>query len=186
MKEFFRLFLKTGIVLFVLWHMVAVATFSLPTAAQDAVTTWARTKTVPHVTPYLMVTSQWQQWNLFSPDPLRRIVLYRIEIQNAEGTWAYATSITPATYGIWRNATHFKILSQTLAEDRNDLLPLREHVAQILCREFDLPPERPMRIWYEVAIVPYVLPSHSWSWWSAWTPTYEPILAIETTCPSAP
>lgn len=56
--------------------MFAIAVFMLP--AWQGI---AFAKTVTR--PYVMLTSQWQQWNIFSPDPLRKVSMYRLDMLNA-------------------------------------------------------------------------------------------------------
>lgn len=76
--------LKPAIVLFCLFHMTAVASYSISANWQITPLTYMREHTLPFIRGYLMATSQWQQWNLFSPDPLRRVSRYRVVWQENE------------------------------------------------------------------------------------------------------
>ncbi len=181
MKEYLRLFAKTGLALFCIWHMAAVGLYALPTDARDRVTRWTMQHVRGHVVPYMLMTSQWQQWNLFAPNPLRRIVFYRIDTSNDEADWTTVTTINATTFGHWRRAVRFKLLSQVLEEQTNRP-ELATRAAQILCQEFDLQPDARIRIWHEIAIVPSLYPSPSKAWWNTWIPRFESSLAIETPC----
>lgn len=183
MKEYLRTFAKTGIALFCVWHMAAIGLYSLPGDANDRVSRWLNDNVTGHVVPYMLMTSQWQQWNLFAPNPLRRIVFYRVETENAQGNWAYVASVNDKTYSTWRHAVRFKLLGQALEED-TDRPELAERTAQIFCREFGLDPDAGIRIWHEVTVIPYVHPSPSKAWWNSWKPQFESTLAIETRCAS--
>src|SRR5437764_493460 len=66
------------IILFCLWHMTAVAVFLLPQRA------WNRA-IKQLTTPYVLLTSQWQQWDIFSPDPLRRVSFYSLTTDDNAG-----------------------------------------------------------------------------------------------------
>ena len=181
MREYLRLFAKTGIALFCVWHMAAVGLYSIPDQANDRFSLWLQENVTHYVIPYMLITSQWQQWNLFSPNPLRRIVFYRVERENADGEWAYVESINNHTYGPWRHATRFKLLGQALEEETNRP-ELAERAAQVFCGEYDIDPGKGIRIWHEITIVPYIHPSPSKHWWDQWTPVFEPSLAYETIC----
>jgi hypothetical protein len=180
-REYLRTFAKVGVALFCVWHMAAVGLYSIPGDAKDPVAAWLCAHAVPRVTKYLLLTSQWQQWNLFAPNPLRRIVFYRVETSNADGDWAYVASVNADTYGPWRHAVRFKLLGQALEE--NTTRPeLAERAAQVFCREYGLEPGAGIRIWHEITIVPYVHPSPGKAWWDSWKPVFEPSLAVDTVC----
>ena len=181
MRAYLRTFAKVGVAAFVVWHAAAVGLYAVPNEAPDRVSAWIRTHLTPRVTPYVLVTSQWQQWNLFAPNPLRRIVFYRIETQNAAGEWAYVASINAATYSPWRHSTRFKLLGQAL-EEGTTRPELAERAAQVLCREYGMDAGTRFRVWHEVTIIPYVHPSPDTEWWNTWTPQFEPTLAVETSC----
>ncbi len=181
MKEYLRTFAKAAIAVFCVWHVAAVGLYSIPGDAKDPVATFLRAHATPRVTPYVLVTSQWQQWNLFAPNPLRRIIFYRVEKQNAVGDWSYVASINDHTYSYWRHSVHFKLLGQAIEE--NSTKPeLVERAAQVLCKEYGIVPGTRMRVWHEVTVVPYVSPPPGVAWWNAWIPQFESNLAIETPC----
>lgn len=180
-REYLRTFAKAAVAIFCVWHMAAVGVFSLPTDAKDNVTRWIRESAAPHIRPYVLVTSQWQQWNLFAPNPLRRIVFYRIEKQNLAGEWAYVDSINHTSYSPWRHSVRFKLYSQAL-EEHTTRPELTERAAQVLCDEYGIDDGTNVRLWHELTIVPYVRPSPGTSWWNTWIPQFESTLAIDTAC----
>lgn len=167
MNHFFRLFLRTGVALFCVWHMVAVASYAIPNEIENPLSARVR--------PYMLLTSQWQQWNLFSPDPLRRVVFYRIESQNVNGDWEPVGSIDDTTYGPLRHSLRFKLLGQAFAEGNARIEPVSEQAARVLCREFGVFATRRIRVWRDIAVVPQVPPP-------SWVPAFEPVLAVDTSC----
>lgn len=181
MKEYLRLFAKTGLALFCVWHMAAIAIYSIPGESKDRLSRALSERFAPRVAPYVLITSQWQQWNLFSPNPLRRVIFYSVERLTSSNEWQPVATINDRTYGILRHAARFKLLGQAFAEDQY-YLPISERAARVFCREFGLSDQDRVRVWRDVAIVPYVHPSPTMRWWSGWTPRYEPNLAVETNC----
>ena len=60
------------IIAFCVWHMVAVFVYLLPPNGVM--------KNVRYFSaPYVLALSQWQKWDIFSPNPTRRQHMYRIE-----------------------------------------------------------------------------------------------------------
>lgn len=181
MSEYLRSFAKTAIALFCVWHMAAIGIYSIPGDSQATVATWLRNNALPRVSHYVLLSSQWQQWNLFAPNPLRRIVFYRVERLGGDGQWTTVARLDRWYYPAWRHAVRFKLLGQAL-EENTGRPQLAERAAQVFCREMDFAPGDAVRIWHEVAIIPYVHPSPSKAWWDSWEPTYEDDLAIDTVC----
>lgn len=172
---------KVGLAMFFVMHCIAVATYSIPTDASDTPSRWVVTHVVSRVRPYILVTGQWQQWNLFAPNPLRRIIFYRLEQENADGSWAAIATIDDSTYSFWRHSVRFKLYGSAIPE-RGEKPELAERAAQVLCREYDLEPGAHVRLWHNVSIIPYIKASADPSWWMSWTPQSEPSLAADTVC----
>lgn len=181
MKEYLRTFAKAAVALFCAWHMAAIGVYTIPGEARDSVSRWLMDNAVPRVSHYVLLTSQWQQWNLFAPNPLRRIVFYRVETQEPDGTWATVAHLDRHYYSGWRHAVRFKLLGQAL-EENTERPELAERAAQVFCRELGLRPGAGVRVWHEVAVVPYEFPSPSKAWWDAWEPQFADDLAIDTSC----
>lgn len=83
--------IKTIIALFCVWHMTAIGIYSLYGVENVPVLSWLDSKR-EYVRPYTLITSQWQRWNLFSPDPLRRVIQMSIEAE-FNGKWQTMTVI---------------------------------------------------------------------------------------------
>ncbi len=94
------------IVAFCLWHMTAVALYVVPGALK---TRWSPIGEIRSLTdPYVLMTSQWQQWNIFSPNPLRRVSTFRVEstVNGVVGP----TIVDSERLSIWRRAKELKVL----------------------------------------------------------------------------
>lgn len=182
MKSALRPFGQTAIILFVLWHCYAVAIYTVPRDAKDRFSQWIISELMPDVTPYMLITSQWQLWNLFSPDPLRRVTFYHVEIVR-DGRWQTIESIDADRYSVWRHAVRFKMLGNLFKSSTNDRTALAERFLELKCAEFGLARDVPIRLVYE----DYVIPRHetraSRSWWNAWRPSPERTVAFNVFCP---
>lgn len=170
MNEYLRTFLKTGVVLFCLWHMAAVATYALP----------RETTFLKHVRPYMLLTSQWQKWDLFSPDPLRRIEFYSIDTVT-DGEPTRFAIINDDAYGPLRHAARFKLLGRIFSENPDhDVTALEQHAALILCQELKIATNQHIYVLRDTAIIPRTPPAD----WSTWSPTFERTLLVSAVCAS--
>ena len=182
MPSLLRFPTKPLIIAFCLWHTAAVGIYALPGDAKDTVSTWVKGHLTRYVSPYILVTSQWQQWNLFSPDPLRRVSEYTLETQR-EGEWELLTTLKPGSFPWWRHAAQFKMLGSLLEWDakRDEVV---DRFLQLACREHSLQPGTPIRLVYRF----YVIPAHerlaSVSWWWNWQPEVTVSPGLSTTCKS--
>ena len=170
---------QTFIIVFCLFHMIAVAVYSLPDAARDEVT-YALRRLGPVIRPYMLLTSQWQQWNLFSPDPLQRSVTYRIEKEDKKG-WSAVTTVDPRTASVFRRAAEFKVLNRLL-EGGKPQLPLVANFLQQECTSHALPAGTHVRIVYVSTMIP--VPRHPLSftdWHNLYAPEKE-FIGSETLC----
>jgi hypothetical protein len=157
--------LRAAVILFCLWHMTAVAVYSLPVEAQDPVSALLKRVVTPVVSPYLLVTSQWQQWNMFSPEPLHREGEYRIELYR-DGAWTPLTTITSATVPWWRHGGELKMIRYL-----EDGFPwLRSQYLLSLCRPLGLGPNDVIRLVVRTDMMPLGPPSWS-DWQPSWTET---------------
>jgi hypothetical protein len=168
MKDFFHLCGRTIIAVFFVWHATAIGVYALPWVATDTVTTSIKKSVGPYVHPYVLWTSQWQQWNLFSPDPLRRVSQYTIHEKRGD-EWVRIETIRPGTYSIWRHAARFKIMSAILESDE----PSEAFVQNFLrryCLEKGLAPDATVKVTYQTYILPKPDEPHSLTWWWYWEP----------------
>lgn len=167
---------------FVLWHMFSVAIYTVPRVAVDPVAKWIMAKPLPIVTPYMLMTSQWQLWNIFAPDPLRLVTYYRVEVKNA-GTWYELQLLQNGTFSIWRHATRFKLYSNLLNQDDTGHRELKGRFLQLICEEEKVSPGTPIRLVYQNYVIPYHEKRESTSWWNAWQPEPYDKIGFISTCP---
>ncbi len=170
------------VIIFCLWHMFAVATFAIPREASDSFSTSARTLFFPIITPYIHATSQWQLWNLFAPDPLRRVTERRIDTQREDG-WHALRTFDGTSVPFWERATTYKLFSNILETDSHSKDGTKIRLMQKLgCEDFHLVSGTHVRIvekWYDLPFLKYPV---SGSTWSAWRPTNR-VSAMEISCP---
>lgn len=108
-KEYF-------IIAFCLWHMSAVGLYLLNGTYSEPIRTlkaWTL--------PYVLLTSQWQKWDIFSPDPLRRVSSFRIE-SNVSGSYTTVLPLDGMDISWWRRTKELKILGR-IRDDWNKLTP---------------------------------------------------------------
>ena len=134
---------------FFVWHATALALFSIPLETQDPLARLLRDHALKPFQSYVLLTSQWQQWNLFSPDPLRRVSRYTLEYQTPQGSWEVLEEITPSTYPWWRMSTHSKLWISMLEGDQptyhKDVV---HHYLGMRCAAHRLPPGTLVRMNY--------------------------------------
>jgi hypothetical protein len=120
-REFF-------VVVFCLWHMAAVGLYLFHGNAPKALL-----KAKELTRPYVLLTSQWQKWDIFSPDPIRRVSVFQIQTnaptfrntQNGtpdSGGFVSTFSLSRTDIPLWQRAKELKILSR-LREDWKRLVP---------------------------------------------------------------
>ncbi len=118
------------VIAFCLWHSAAIALYLLPTITIPLIgPVIGEAKAVTK--PYVLSLSQWQSWDIFSPDPLRRSSVYRIE-QNNHGKWTPVKSISYDSIGPLQRAKEIKILER-LEDNWQRLIPsyLRQMCTEI-------------------------------------------------------
>ena len=174
-------FAKIGIALFCLWHMFAVAVYSLPLDAKDPLTTSARDHLRPVVMPYLFSLSQWQQWNLFSPDPLRRVTTYVLQTHTKDSSMWQDFAV------IGRNTVPWSSLSRELkllgnVEDKKDYEPVRKALLQTYCRTLNLPTGTPVRLVYERYVLPQPPAPESQEFWQSYVPQVSRTIDTDIVC----
>ena len=131
--------------------------------------------------PYVLSTSQWQRWNLFSPDPLRRVVEMDIE-QNINGRWVTVHTINEKNLGWWQKAPELKIMRRMEDDDK---LPLRRQYVQDYCRTHALETGTHMRLRKRWFIIPKHATAASASQWNAWQPEWNEHIDFDLYCLSA-
>lgn len=89
---------------FCIWHMFAVTIYLLPANA-------APLKVRQYAARYVLTLSQWQKWDIFSPDPLTRVSDYRLERQTANG-WETVRYMDFRSLPITTRAKELKVLGR--------------------------------------------------------------------------
>lgn len=176
-----RIIFKILIILFCMWHSVAIAIYSLYTVEGYPLLEWLDSKR-PYIRPYVLATSQWQRWNLFSPDPLRRVIEMEID-QKIRKEWIPIATINTEHIAWWRAASELKVMRRL--EDDN-MQPLQERYVQDICRTKKLPNGTALRLRKRWFVIPKHETTQSVTWWKNWQPEWNEITLLETTCSSQP
>ena len=172
---------RLTLIAFCLWHMTAVALYALPSDAKDPLTAQLRASISPLTRPYVLLFSQWQQWNMFAPDPLTTITEYGIEKKDG-GQWTELARLQLGSFPWWRHTAQFKLLDRLL--NRTDSLkPLREHFLASFCTEEDLPSGTTLLLTYYTATLPEEDHVESVSFWEAWKPQWHSSPDVTIVCP---
>ena len=177
--NFFLILQRTIIILFCLYHVMAVGLFSMPT--DDKRMEPLRQAVLPYIRPYLLTTSQWQQWNLFAPDPLRRVTEFAIEKRQGNA-WVLSKSLTPKTLPWWGDTDELKLLRRL--EDGGDAFaPLRRRYLEMHCHEENLRRGTWLRLavrWFAIQKPPFPVPTQQWG---VAAPAWNTKSIGEFTCP---
>lgn len=172
---------KVAIAVFCLWHMAAIGIYSLVNVQDIPVLSWLdRHRDI--VSPYVLSTSQWQRWNLFSPDPLRRVIALDIQRMN-NGQWHTYKTVDEHHVGWWQRAPELKIIRRM--EDEN-MQPLQTQYLTDICRREFLPRGTRLRMVKRWFIIPKNDTTQTGTWWHAWEPEWFDMQMTETVCPSPP
>lgn len=138
---------------FVVWHAFAVATYAIPISTQSVFARSVRNISVTMTRGYVLSLSQWQQWNLFAPDPMRRVPSYEVQRQDV-GQWLTIASINPDSFSWAHQATRYKLLIGMLEQDQETYSPLMvEHFLRNYCAPNSLNSGTNLRLVYR----PYVV-----------------------------
>ncbi len=162
-----------------LWHVFAVGVYALPLQATDRLTVLLRGTLMSAVTPYIQTTSQWQQWDLFSPNPYTRVSRYTFEVRDAEGAWTPAVTMDASSFPIFRRAALLKLFHNIL-DDANPLLTQR--LMRHLCADRGLAAGTPVRLRMEAYVLPHPPSPMPVAAWRAWQPVFVPLQTAEGTC----
>lgn len=171
--------LKPAIILFCLFHITAVASYSISTDWNIVPLTFFREQTLPWVRGYLLATSQWQQWNLFSPDPLRRVSRYRVQWENNDELQEEPWLDEELSYH--RKANLTKMLRRLEEQQHNAPMLLR--FLALACRERQLPPGTMIRLERSYTILPYPEKPLTVADWRNYIPERKTDTMAERPCP---
>lgn len=182
MSSHMRIITKIIVIFFLIWHMFAVFFYAIPRDANDMFSQWTRLDILPIISPYMLQTSQWQLWNIFSPDPLRQVTAYLIEIQE-DNEWKDLLSMDADSYSILRKPTHTKLMLNALDTSKDTQAPVAGRFLHLLCEEKGIASETPIRLSSIIYTIPYLTKPQSSQWWRKWQPEYFSRLEFTTTCP---
>lgn len=177
-----RTIARTAIILFCLWHMTAVAAYSVSESWGVAPLTAIRKVAYPFVRGYMFMTSQWQQWNLFSPDPLRRVSRYRVQ-------WWKNGELQEEPWLDEGLSYHRKAhLTKTLRrlEEQGHNTPMLLRFLAIGCRERQLPPGTMIRLERAYYILPQPKKPLRIAEWRTYKPTWTTDTMAERSCLGIP
>jgi hypothetical protein len=131
------------LILFLLWHMAAVAAWSVPEVASDPVARFVRATVTPLVRPYILLTSQWQQWNLLAPDPPS--TTFALLLIVTEGKSVRRIAFPPAELNRFTRWNERNVLGNIL-DDGQGNQPLLESYLRSLCGALWLKPAARLRL----------------------------------------
>ena len=178
------------VVLFFLWHAFAIGIYSFkhPLAqslpATNPVIRFVDTQLYPLVRPYLLVTSQWQRWNLFAPDPLRRMSKLEVQIyDSAKQEWKSLKTIDADHINWWHHAIMLKTIRRMGSND--GYAPARNRLLKFYCGNADPSQEQSVRLRQMSAVLPYVGNHTSPTWWRRYAPEWNESILLTTTCPAS-
>lgn len=170
--------IKVSIALFVVWHMFALGIYSLTSTEGYPALEWLNTKR-SFVRPYVLMTSQWQHWNLFSPNPLRRVT--EMDFKKYEnGKWETVLILNEKNVSFFRRAPELKLMRRM---DADYMKPLRERYVHDICRVQEIPAGTRMLIQKRWHVIPKHTKTESKKWWNNWEPNWQQKIDLETTCP---
>ncbi len=164
-----------GIVLFCLWHMAAVSLYSLSFIDLPSIN--AADRPIWRIfRPYLLATSQWQQWNMFAPDPLRRVTDFRFSKLESDNTWI---ALDPYAF-----SADYELKLMRRMEDDALLIPARHLLLTQVCEAYSLPMGTVVRLEKVVRLLPYTQPRFGRAFWKEYTPT-DTVETVDTyRCPA--
>lgn len=176
--------IKIGIIVFCLWHMFAVLAYSLPLSAKDPLTTALRDAWRPRVMPYLFATSQWQQWNLFSPDPLRRVTSYILETRKSDTEEWKPFAVLDRKSVMWSALSREMKLLGNIEEEQ--YAPVRRALLQNYCDMLNLPTGTQMRLSKDFYVLPQPPAPLPLQFWKAYRPQRSILHDTNITCNVTP
>lgn len=136
--------------------------------------------------PYTLLLGQWQQWPLFAPDPLRRVVSFSIEAE-LPGGWSTVRTVSPEALPWWKKAAHLKTIRRLEEREKYErYAPVRAAYAREACRSEHLPPDTPVRLRIDRFVIPKDTVPQTAAWWRMWRPQWQSAIDLETRCPLSP
>ncbi len=158
--------------------MTAVGIYSLYNVDNYPLLHWLDSKR-EIITPYVQMTSQWQRWNLFSPDPLRRVTYMSVEYRNGRN-WVTIKEIDEYHLSWWQRAPELKIIRRM---EEDGMTALQERYLHDICRTQHLPEGSLLRLQRRSMVIPNNETPQTTQWWNDWQPEWYYDQLVETACP---
>lgn len=122
--------------------MIAIFAMSTPEDSNAKAALFLRNTVRPVTDPYLFLTSQWQYWNLFAPNPTNWVTEYRIEALRGNA-WETVTVISGPSLETWRRSDELKVLER-MDEEGTDAM--RERYLYDACGTYKIGYGTPARM----------------------------------------
>ncbi len=113
MRPFARVTGRVMVAVFCVWHMAAMAVYAIPDPADDPAARWMKDTLQPWARPYAYALSQWQQWNLFSPEPSRGETAYAVMMETADRRQFTLADLSPQNLPWWKSVNETTMLRKT-------------------------------------------------------------------------
>lgn len=160
--------------------MLAVAVYAFPRAYKDnPVLNFLRHHFNDSIRPYVLVTSQWQSWPLFAPDPTRRVTRMYVEYNKPDEDWEMVEGMDYESIAWWRHAKEVKLIERITDEERIDI---RKRYLQLECERKGITKQLILRSKYRY----YIIPTHKIQmpvqWWREWEPYWQEYADVSITC----
>jgi hypothetical protein len=157
------------IIVFCLLHMFAVTAFLMP--RKMAVVQ-------PIIRPYIQMLSQWQSWDIFSPDPLRRASFFRLETETDD--MPETVALLDAAHLPWyERAKELKVLGRLY----DDWGVLAADYVRSMCLRYPQAAGEVMRLVASSTVIPSDLPHLAVL--ASWNPPFEERTVATIRCPFA-
>ena len=160
--------------------MIAITIYSVPEFPQTSLTDYIRNELKPHVKPYILSTSQWQSWSMFSPNPVLGMGEFGIDVYE-DGEWIERDTIDYRSLPWWRRAKELKITRRLFLENRE---PIRKEYIKQYCRQWNPEEGTQLRMRVRKAYIPRITIAKSMSWWSEWKPHWKERVDVSVSCHS--
>ena len=148
------------IILFCIFHIFSIVVYSLPDLDPHSLTARFKQPLLPLIRPYLFLTSQWQQWNLFAPDPMQRVERYTVEVHMGSN-WSQVAVLAPDSLPWWRMADELKLIG-SLSTDAYKVL--RDPYVRQYCEQLNLPAYTRVRMTAQTALISQKQPTAPDQW----------------------
>ncbi|HLD07876.1 MAG TPA: hypothetical protein VJB60_02310 [Candidatus Peribacterales bacterium] len=126
------------VLLFFALHAFSIGVESIPSDVENPLTRGVRFFFQPMTNMYINATAQWQNWNLFAPDPFKESILFTVESLTPSGTLE-SRAITPHSIPWYSRTNTFKFF-RFLSRDGEKYVEARRAFLHSLCTRWDFPP----------------------------------------------